>query len=150
MLLFYCFYEEQFLTLSYIFFLTSFVNNEHIYRLKVIMLKKAYRIKKNKEFQEIFRVGKSFANRELVIYYRRKTDQKHIRVGISVGKKLGNAVTRNQIKRYIRECFIHLDDKIKREYDIIIIARKQAVDLSYHRLCKSLQHLLKKENLFRT
>jgi len=114
------------------------------------MLKKAYRIKKNKEFQEIFKVGKSFANRELVIYYRRKTDQKHFRVGISVGKKLGNAVTRNRIKRYIRECFIHLDDKIKREYDIIIIARNQAVDLSYERLCKSLHHLLKKQNLFRT
>lgn len=113
------------------------------------MLKKAYRIKKNKEFQEIFKTGKSFANRELVIYYRKKTKQKHIRVGISVGKKLGNAVTRNRIKRYIRECFIHLDDKIKAEYDIIVIARNQAVNISFHRMCKSLQHLLRKQNLLR-
>lgn len=113
------------------------------------MLKKAYRIKKNKEFQEIFKRGKSFANRELVIYYRKKTKQKHIRVGISVGKKLGNAVTRNRIKRYIRECFIHLDDKIKAEYDIIVIARNQAVNISFHRMCKSLQHLLRKQNLLR-
>jgi len=113
------------------------------------MLKKAYRIKKNKEFQEIFKIGKSFANRELVIYYREKKNQEHFRVGISVGKKLGNAVTRNRIKRYIRECFIYLDDKVKVEYDIIVIARNRVVDLSYHETCKSLQHLLRKQNLLR-
>jgi len=111
------------------------------------MLKKAYRIKKNKEFQDIFKTGKSFANRELVIYYRRKKGQQHIRIGISVGKKLGNAVTRNRIKRYIRECFIQLDDKIKQEYDIIVIARNRSIDMSFLRLCNSLQHLLKKQNL---
>lgn len=113
------------------------------------MLKKAYRIKKNKEFQEIFKIGKSFANRELVIYYREKRNQEHFRVGISVGKKLGNAVTRNRIKRYIRECFVHLDDKVKVEYDIIVIARNRVVDLSYYQTCKSLQHLLRKQNLLR-
>lgn len=115
----------------------------------MISLKKQYRIKKNKEFQEIFRTGQSFANRELVIYYRKKNDQKHFRVGISVGKKIGNAVTRNRIKRYIRECFIHLEDNLKQEYDIIIIARNQSVYLSYERLCKSLQHLLRKQKLLR-
>lgn len=115
----------------------------------MIKLKKVYRIKQNKEFQTIFRNGKSFANRELVIYYRRKQGQKHFRAGISVGKKLGNAVTRNRIKRYIRECFTHLEDKIKREYDIIIIARNRAVHLSFHQMCKSMQHLLRKQHLLR-
>lgn len=118
--------------------------------LKVIVLKKAYRIKNNREFQEIFRTGKSFANRELVIYYRKKPKQKHFRVGISVGKKLGNAVTRNRIKRYIRESFNHLNNKnkkIKEEYDIIVIARNQAVNLPFHRMCSSLEHVLRKANL---
>jgi len=112
-------------------------------------LKKQYRIKKNKEFQEIFKTGKSIANRELVIYYRKKTDQKHFRVGISVGKKIGNAVTRNRIKRYIRECFVQLKHHLKAEYDIIIIARNRSVHLPFHRLCKSLQHVLRKGNLLR-
>jgi len=115
----------------------------------VILLKKQYRIKKNKEFQEIFRTGNSFANRELVIYYRKKDGQKHFRVGISVGKKIGNAVMRNRIKRYIRECFIHLEDHLKEEYDMIIIARNPAANLSYDRLCRSLQHLLRKQRLLR-
>src|SRR5690625_6407627 len=77
-------------------------------------MRKAYRVKKNSEFQSILRTGKSFANRELVIYYKPKVRQKHFRIGISVGKKIGNAVTRNRIKRLIRESFIQLEDNITR------------------------------------
>lgn len=49
--------------------------------------KKQFRIKKNEEFQAAFKHGNSFANRQLVIYYRKKEDQDHIRIGLSVGKK---------------------------------------------------------------
>ena len=75
----------------------------------MILLKKKYRVKKNEEFQQIFKQGESFANKQLVIYYVPKKDQHHFRVGISVGKKLGNAVMRNQIKRYIRESLRQLE-----------------------------------------
>lgn len=50
-------------------------------------VKKQFRIKKNEEFQAAFKHGNSFANRQLVIYYRKKEDQDHIRIGLSVGKK---------------------------------------------------------------
>ncbi len=112
-------------------------------------MKKAYRIKKNSEFQTIFKTGKSFANRELVIYYRKKIGQAHFRVGISVGKKIGNAVTRNRMKRYLRECVMQFEDKIKPEYDMIIIARTRSVHCSYHQVCKSLHHLLRHEQLLK-
>ena len=96
----------------------------------MIDLKKAYRIKKNNEFQQIFKTGKSFANRELVIYYKRKEDQEHFRIGISVGKKIGNAVTRNRVKRCVREAFIQLEPSVKNDVDIIIIfsQTRQVVD----------------------
>jgi len=110
-------------------------------------MKKAYRVKKNSEFQEIFKSGKSFANRELVIYYKEKPSQTHFRIGISVGKKIGNAVTRNRIKRYIREAFNQLEEKIKPETDIIIIARNPAVHLSCKQMKKSVVHLLNKQQL---
>jgi len=110
-------------------------------------MKKKYRIKKNEEFQAILRSGKSFANRELVIYYKEKPQQDHFRVGISVGKRLGNAVTRNRIKRYIRESFIQLDEKIVSEVDIIIIARKPVVQMNCNQVKKSLLHLLRKQRL---
>lgn len=110
-------------------------------------MKKRFRIKKNEEFQKVFREGKSFANRQLVIYYLKKPDQNHFRIGLSVGKKIGNAVTRNQIKRYLRQAFHELEDDIKPPYDIVIIARKQTKDMDYHSIKKSLIHLLYKQHL---
>ncbi|HLR59382.1 MAG TPA: ribonuclease P protein component [Pseudogracilibacillus sp.] len=112
-------------------------------------MKKAYRIKRNEEFQEIFNAGKSFANRELVIYHVKKTNQTHFRIGLSVGKKLGNAVMRNQIKRYLREAFLSLEDNIKPDLDLIIIARNPTVNMDYHQIKRSLTHLLHRENLFK-
>jgi|SRR5690625_556936 len=110
-------------------------------------MKKAYRIKKNSEFQDIFQTGKSFANRELVIYYKEKPSQDHFRIGISVGKKIGNAVVRNQVKRYIRESFHQLEESIKNDVDIIIIARKPVVHMKCSDIKRSLTHLLRKQCL---
>ena len=59
-------------------------------------MRKEYRVKKNKEFQEAFKNGTSVANRQFVVYTLKKPDQKHFRIGLSVSKKIGNAVTRNQ------------------------------------------------------
>src|SRR5690625_6011044 len=83
--------------------------------VKVIMMKKAFRIKDNKEFQEVFQKGKSFANRQLVVYYKKKPMQSHFRIGLSVGKKIGNAVTRNRIKRYLRQAFHELEEQVAKQ-----------------------------------
>lgn len=111
-------------------------------------MKKAFRIKKNDEFQYVIEHGCSFANRQLVIYYINR-NQKHFRIGLSVGKKIGNAVTRNQIKRYLRQAFQELDEQIHSTADIVIIARKPAVSMNFHEIKKSLQHLLYKTNLLK-
>ncbi|MBP1971054.1 ribonuclease P protein component [Virgibacillus natechei] len=112
-------------------------------------MKKEFRIKKNDEFQFVFKNGKSFANRQLVIYYVKKPTQEHFRIGLSVGKKIGNAVTRNRIKRYLRQAFQELEDNIYMTYDIVIIARQPTKSIEYKDIKKSLTHLLYKENLFR-
>ncbi|MGM8215776.1 ribonuclease P protein component [Bacillaceae bacterium W0354] len=110
-------------------------------------MRKEYRIKRNEDFQYIIKKGQSFANRELVLYYI-KREQDHFRVGLSVSKKLGNAVKRNQIKRYIRHAFIELDGQIKPNYDFIVIARKPTASMSFHEVKRSLSHLLMKTNMF--
>lgn len=110
-------------------------------------LKKAYRIKDNKEFQQIFNEGNSFANRQLVIYYRKKKNNNHFRVGLSVGKKIGNAVIRNRIKRLLRQAFLELQDQINPAYDIIIIARNPTKDMTFDEMRNSLNHLLRKQKL---
>jgi len=112
-------------------------------------MKKKFRIKKNEEFQYIFEHGKSFANRQLVIYYLVRPNQDHIRVGLSVGKRIGNAVTRNQIKRYLRQAFQEMEQVIKETHDIVIIARNPAKDMGYEDIKGSLQHLLYKQRLLK-
>lgn len=111
-------------------------------------LKKKYRVKKNKEFQEIFQKGKSFANRQFVIYILQRPDQQHFRIGLSVSKKLGNAVMRNQIKRYIRQAFYEMENDLRNDYDYIIIARKPVTDMNFFEIKKSLIHVLKLANVY--
>lgn len=115
--------------------------------MKVIGLKKRYRIKNNREFQYVFKNGNSFANRQLVLYYIEKPGQRHFRIGLSVGKKIGNAVMRNRIKRYLRQAFLELEDNIRPAYDIIIIARQPTKQMNFHDVKKSLMHLLFKKKL---
>ncbi|CAD7360852.1 ribonuclease P protein component [Staphylococcus schleiferi] len=52
-------------------------------------MEKAYRIKKNADFQSIYRKGKSVANRQFVVYMYEQQQATHFRLGISVSKKIG-------------------------------------------------------------
>jgi ribonuclease P protein component len=106
-------------------------------------MNKNQRVKKNAEFQKIFKRGKSFANRQFVVYCYAKEGQDDFRIGLSVSKKVGNAVTRNRIKRYIRQSFLEMKDEINPNMDYVIIARHQAATLDFHESKKSLQHVLK-------
>ncbi|MFB1051708.1 ribonuclease P protein component [Paraliobacillus sp. JSM ZJ581] len=107
-------------------------------------MKKTYRIKKNEEFQHVFQKGQSFANRQLVIYFLHKHEQTHFRIGLSVSKKIGNAVVRNRVKRYLRQAFLELKQQIDPSLDIVIIARIPTKDMDYHHMKKSLIHVLSK------
>lgn len=107
-------------------------------------MKKKFRIKKNEEFQQVFRQGESFANRQFVIYILTKNDQDYFRIGLSVSKKIGNAVMRNQIKRYIRQSFLEMKDDLRTQRDYVIIARKPAADMSFSEVKSSLAHALRK------
>ncbi|WP_062051969.1 ribonuclease P protein component [Bacillus sp. JCM 19034] len=107
-------------------------------------MKSEQRIKKSQEFSIVFKRGQSVANRQFVLYTLWKKEQSEFRLGLSVSKKVGNAVTRNRVKRYIRECFRIKQDLIKNQYDYIVIARNPTAKMSYHEVEKSLMHVLKK------
>lgn len=113
-------------------------------------MKKEYRVKKNSDFQDVFQKGKSFANRQFVVYSLKKPGQGHFRIGLSVSKKLGNAVKRNQIKRYIRQAFHELEDELLNEYDYIIIARKPAAQMDFFEIKSSLIHVLSLSKVLRS
>lgn len=106
-------------------------------------MKKAYRIKKNEDFQLVYKKGKSFANRQFVIYILKKPNQKNFRIGLSVSKQIGSAVVRNRVKRFIRGTFQQLKEDLPNEYDFVIIARRPAATMNFHEVKKSLIHVLK-------
>ena len=70
-------------------------------------MKKSYRVKKEKDFKALFDAGHSVANRKFVVYCLDR-DLPHFRVGLSVSKRLGNAVTRNRVKRRLRHALMDM------------------------------------------
>lgn len=111
-------------------------------------MKKIYRVKSDRDFQQVYHHGRSTANRQLVIYTFEKSKQKHFRVGLSVGKKLGNAVVRNQIKRYLRQALFEVRHAIQPEIDFLLIARRDIVGKSFFEVKQSLIHVMKRAGVF--
>lgn len=111
-------------------------------------MRKAYRIKKEAEFQRVFKQGKSFANRQLVLYVYPKTEQVHFRVGLSVGKKIGSAVVRNQVKRYLRQALYELENFIDPDIDFILIARQDILNKDFHEIKQSIIHVMNIAGIF--
>lgn len=105
-------------------------------------MKKAYRVKKDRDFQNVFQKGTSYANRNFVLYTLDKPENKHFRIGISVGKKIGNAVARNRLKRQIRAAVYEIKDQILDTQDFIIIARPAVKHLTMDEIKKNLLHVL--------
>nr|WP_281172490.1 ribonuclease P protein component [Ectobacillus panaciterrae] len=110
-------------------------------------MKKTNRIKKNAEFQAVFQKGKSSANRQFVLYCLDKPGQSDFRIGLSVSKKVGNAVTRNHIKRMIRQVFTELKQCIDSEKDFVIIARKPCAEMTYEQVKSSLLHVMRRSGM---
>ncbi|MBU3851316.1 MAG: ribonuclease P protein component [Candidatus Paralactobacillus gallistercoris] len=107
-------------------------------------MRKSYRVKTEADFQRVFNAGKSVANRCFVIYKLHKPQQKHFRVGLSVGKKVGHtAVMRNQIKRYIRQSLLEVKPQLPRDVDFLVIARKPATKLNMAQTKNNLMHVLR-------
>ncbi len=97
-------------------------------------------LKKNSEFQIVYRQGKSFANKYLVMYIRGNESEKN-RVGISVSKKVGNSVVRHRITRLIRESYRLNEETFAAGYDIAVIARVAAKGKGYEDMERALLHL---------
>ena len=97
-------------------------------------------LKKNSDFQKVYRQGKSYANRYLVMYVLENHTEGN-RLGISVSKKVGNSVIRHHLTRLIRESYRLHEDMFNNGLDIIVIARSTARDISYHETESALLHL---------
>lgn len=106
-------------------------------------MKKSEVVKNNRDFDRIIQKGQLKKNNEFIIYY----DDNNLeinRFGISVGKKIGNAVTRNYYKRVIRNICDNTNFLYSKGKDYIIIMRKGCKDLEYLSISNSFANLIKK------
>lgn len=92
-------------------------------------MKKEFRVCKNYEFTSIIQGKQVIVSPSFVCYYA-KRKLEHARVGISVGKKIGNAVQRNKVKRQVRSMIDH-GMNFQAEFDLILIVRPVYKKKSY-------------------
>lgn len=106
-------------------------------------MKKKNIVKENKDFSKIINSGQKKWNDTFSIYYI-NTNRDDYRFGISVSKKIGNAVVRNKIKRQVR----NIIDKYKKIYpkhqDYIIIIRRNYINLNFSEIDSKYIELMKK------
>ena len=97
-------------------------------------------LKKNHDFQNVYKNGKSMANRFLIMYVLPNDLDKN-RIGISVSKKVGNSVVRHHLTRLIRESYRLHEEMFHSSWDIVIVARTTAKDISYKEIESAVMHL---------
>ena len=97
-------------------------------------------LKKNKDFQYIYRKGTSYANKYLVMYVLENGTGQN-RLGISVSKKVGNSVVRHHLTRLIRESYRLNSSMFNSGLDIVVVVRNTARDKSYKEIESALMHL---------
>ena len=105
-------------------------------------------LKKNSDFQAVYQTGKSFANKQLVMYIK-ETDRAETRIGISVSKKVGNSVVRHHLTRLIRESFRLHRDMLQTGLDIIVVARAAAKESEYKTIERAFLHLCGRHNILK-
>ncbi|MCR4691918.1 MAG: ribonuclease P protein component [Lachnospiraceae bacterium] len=97
-------------------------------------------LRKNRDFQTVYKNGRSKANK-LFIMYVLENDQPVNRLGISVSKKVGNSVVRHRIKRLALEAYRLHEDMFNSGLNIVVIARPAAKDAAYQEVVSAILHL---------
>ena len=113
-----------------------------------------YKLRKNQEFRLVYRRGKSYANKLLVLYVfnnkKNITEENELynKLGISVSKKVGNSVVRSRSKRLIYESYRLNVNDIKPGNDFVFVARSAINEKKYSDVEAAMINLLKKAGIY--
>jgi len=107
--------------------------------------RKSERLRKNKEFVSTMR-GKRLSVDGLSLFYA-KNDTGNFRVGISVSKKMANAVKRNRLRRQIRDCIRRVLKNHAAGYDLVFVARNELTMLDYEQILRTVENALRRSVL---
>ena len=109
-------------------------------------MQRCHRLKKGADFQRVRALKQSWAH-PLLVLYAAPNDLDVTRVGISVSKRIGNAVARNRVKRRIREAVRPLLPNLPRGRDLVFIARAAVSDADFQQLSHAVEALLRRARL---
>ncbi len=105
-------------------------------------------LKKNEQFQFVYKNGKSYANKYLIMYVKKNGLEKN-RIGISVSKKVGNSVVRHRVTRLVRESYRLHESIFNSGLDIVIVGRPSAATVGYKEVESALLHLSKLHHIIK-
>ena len=97
-------------------------------------------LKNYRQFQSVYKTGKSYADRYLVMYARENGTDGN-RIGISVSRKVRNSVVRHPDTRLVRESYRLHEAVFDSGLDIVVVARKAAAPVGYYGIEEALLHL---------
>ena len=103
-------------------------------------------MKKTSEFQNVYKNGRSYADRNIVVYVWENGGSTN-RIGISCSKKIGNSVVRHRFARLVREAYRLHEDVFNSGLDIVVVARACARDASFFDIEGSLLSLAGKARI---
>ncbi len=110
------------------------------------MLSKQYRLRKNKEFNFVYKHGKSVGSKLITFFYV-KTTWKPNKFGFSISNKLGNSVVRHKLKRRLTEIVRPYIARLNPRYNYVFIARKGLEELSFLELKQKVENILLKSDM---
>ena len=86
-------------------------------------MQRRYRLSRSRDFDTVYRHGRSVSTRFLVLYWFPRGDDGPPRLGLAVPRKVGGAVVRNRIKRQLREAWRSVIEQVPPAHDYVLIAR---------------------------
>ncbi|HEX2111050.1 MAG TPA: ribonuclease P protein component [Gaiellaceae bacterium] len=86
-------------------------------------MKRRQRLSRSRDFDEVYRKGRSVSTRYLVVYSFPRDDDAESRLGLAVSRKVGGAVARNRLKRTLRAAFDELAPGLRRGHDYVLVVR---------------------------
>lgn len=109
-------------------------------------MEKLYRLRKNADFQRVRRQGKTWANKLLVLNIA-PNGQDQNRFGFLVSRRVGKAVVRNRVKRWMREAIRKQRDRMPGGWDVVLIARSPIGETDFSAVERAVEQLLRRAHL---
>jgi ribonuclease P protein component len=114
-------------------------------------VQRRFRLTRSEDFKRVRRSGKSYAHPlvVLIVLKHEKNDNPRLRVGVTAGRTVGTAVTRNRTKRLLREAMRPLIPNIASGSDLILVARAGLIPASLTDTRQAVMNLLQRAHLMK-